>query len=254
MCIFTGRVADVSGTAIFARPIREGRQILVYSMNLATSAEVAMVLPLPTPPGPSEDVVRFIDLSAWPHFFEEIDRAFRRPSPPKGFATLQTYSRRLVVHEVGSFEASFVPTRRDFSRLDPRFRLADDVWEALPDYDDWGFSVFKLGPMSRRTGVHPMALEFPRRQPDHVFFPTVHVHHGSVEPWAIFDHWLYCQDVDEARLDRWCWSFQSERRWNTSPVALSEVIVERVGDIVRPDLPCHRVALRGSYPNKDVVI
>jgi hypothetical protein len=108
--------------------------------------------------------------------------------------------------------------------------------------------------MSRRTGVHPMALEFPRRQPDHVFFPTVHVDHGSVEPWAIFDHWLYCQDVNEARLDRWCWSFQSERRWNTSPVALSEVIVERVGDIVRPDLPCHRVALRGSYPNKDVVI
>jgi hypothetical protein len=70
-------------------------------MKLSTSADVAMVLPLPTPPGSSEDVVRFIDISAWPHFFEEIDRAFRRPSPPKasGFATLQTYSARLVVHE-----------------------------------------------------------------------------------------------------------------------------------------------------------
>ncbi len=59
---------------------------------------------------------------------------------------------------MGSFEASFVPTRRDFSRLDQRFRLPDDVWQALLGYDDWGFAVFKLGPMSRLTGVHPMAL------------------------------------------------------------------------------------------------
>ena len=123
---------------------------------------------------------------------------------------------QLVVHEVGSFEASFVPTRRDFSRLDQRFRLPDDVWQALLGYDDWGFAVFKLGPMSRLTGVHPMAFEFPQRDPDRLFFPAVHVHNGRVEPWATFDHRLYCQDVEDIRLDRWYWSFHSEFRWEQS--------------------------------------
>jgi len=104
-------------------------------------------------------------------------------------------------------------------------------------------------------GVHPMALEFPQREPDRLFFPTVHVHNGRVEAWATFDHWLYCQDVDEARLNHWYWSFHSPFRWTQSTVALSEVIVaERAGGIIRPDRPCHRVPVFGSFPNVDVVI
>jgi hypothetical protein len=113
MCIFTGAVHDVSSTAIFARQTDNSRQVLVYSMALVASADVAMVLPLPVPPGSPEQAVRFIDLSAYPEFFDDINEAVYRES----FGGQQP----LVVHEVGSFEASFVPTRHDFARLDERF-------------------------------------------------------------------------------------------------------------------------------------
>jgi hypothetical protein len=257
MCIFTGSVHDVSSTAIFARQTDISRQVLVYSMALVASADVAMVLPLPVPPGSAEKAVRFIDFSAYPTFFADLDLAFPREQSVSSrdvFLSLGV-QQPLIVHEVGSFEASFVPARHDFSRLDERFRLPDNVWQALPGYDDWGFAVFKLRSTSHSTNVHPMAFEFPRRNPDELFFPTVHVHNGRVEPLATFDHRLYCQDVDEMRLDRWCMSFHSESRWEQSSVVLSEVIVaDQAGGIVRPDRPCHRVPIRGSYPNVDVVL
>jgi hypothetical protein len=259
MCIFSGSVDEVSSTRIFARKSDSGRQLLVYSMAFAAAADVAMVLPLPVPSGSAEKTVRFIDLSGYPKFFSDLDRAFprKRSTSTRGAFSLGLLSleETLVVHEVGSCEASFVPTRDDFSRLDPRFRLSDDVWQALPGYADWGFAVFKLGQMAELTGVHPMAFEFPQRNPDQLFFPTVHVHNGRIEPWAAFDHRLYCQDADESRLDRWYWSFHSEFRWEQSSVALSEVMVaDRAEGTVRPDRPCHRVAIRGSYANADVVV
>ncbi len=259
MCMFAGFVHEVSSTDIFARASDASRQVLVYSMALTASTDVAMVLPLPVPPGSAENAVRFIDLEDYPKFFSDLDLAFPRKTvvPSDGRLVFRALAGRprLVVHEVGTFEASFVPTRQDFSRLDPRFRLPDDVWQALPGYDDWGFAVIKLKPMASRTTVHPMAFEFPRRTPDQLFFPTVHVHNGRVEPWATFDHQLYCQEVDESRLERWYWSFHSARRWEKSSVPLSEVFVaERAKGIVHPDQPCYRVALRGSYSNADVVV
>ena len=258
MCAFTGPVSEVSSTAIFARRRDVGHQVLVYRMSLATRTEVAMVLPLPVPPGSAQDAVRFIDLSEYPEFFDDLDRAFPQ-SIPEGTVLQTTLSvslkAPLVVHEVGCYEASFVPTRDDFSRLDQRFRLSDDVWQALPGYNDWGFAVFKLRPMARRTDVHPMAFEFPQRNPDRLFFPTVHVHNGRVEPRATFDHMLYCQDVDDMRRARWCESFQSSSPWEESSVSLSEVFdANRAEGIVRPDRPCHRVPITGLYANIDVVI
>jgi hypothetical protein len=85
MCIFTGSVDDVSSTAIFARQTDKSRQVLVYSMALVASADVAMVLPLPVPPGSAEKAVRFIDFSAYPTFFADLDLAFHvsKASPPE---------------------------------------------------------------------------------------------------------------------------------------------------------------------------
>lgn len=84
----------------------------------------------------------------------------------------------LRVHEVGSFEASFVPSLADFSRLDARFRLPDGLWEGLPIYADYGFAVFKLKAGERK--VHPMAFEFASRDRRQLFFPTVHIHDGQI--------------------------------------------------------------------------
>jgi len=50
----------------------------------------------------------------------------------------------------------------------------------LPIYEDFGFAVFKLRAGLKR--IHSMALEFPRRDPKSLFFPTVHVHDGHSVP------------------------------------------------------------------------
>ena len=52
MCIFSLLVSSVANTNIFARSSVEGRQFLVYSMQYEADSELAMILPLPTPPGP----------------------------------------------------------------------------------------------------------------------------------------------------------------------------------------------------------
>jgi hypothetical protein len=103
-------------------------------------------------------------------------------------------TRTLAVHEVGAFQASFVPSLADFGRLDARFKLSEKVWERLPQYQDYGFAVFKL----RDTGatsnaVHPMAFDFATRLSGEVFVPTVHVHDGEVHDACWFDHVVFVQ-------------------------------------------------------------
>jgi hypothetical protein len=203
---FPPKPPRVFGTRIFARMDR-GRQALVYSMTISVRGDVAMILPLPVPPDGGEDAVEFVDLEGYADFFEDMAGLFLvEPPAAKGGVMRGGPSLslpRLVVHAVGSFEASFVPTMRDFSRLDPRFRIADDVWRNLPVYADWGFAVFKLAP-GRKKKIHPMALRFPTRAPGRLFFPTVHVHDGAVEAKASFDHRLFHQggQADFAFQDR----------------------------------------------------
>lgn len=205
MCCFSGPVKAVGGTRIFARATEGDRQLLVYAMRAAFGADVAMVLPIPTPPGAPEDAVRWVDLSAAEGFFTDLELLFPQPQASRHATGAR---QQLAVADVGAFEASFVPRLTDFERLDPRFRLPAAVWDALPRYADWGFAVFKLraapasglgsrvaaalrGPADR--SFHPMALELPRRDPRQLFFPTVHVHDGAFHPRAHFDHALYAQ-------------------------------------------------------------
>ncbi len=188
------RPVHVSATNILARMIAPDMQGLAYSMNLDTTEELAMVLPLPVVPGSGDDAVSFVDLSKHPKMFGDLATLFDMMPPlaRKGGVSFRVSGpKRLVVHQVGSFIASYVPTRMDFSRLDPRFRLPDALFDAVPHYADYGFAVFQLA--RGKVTVHPMALTFPTRTPDQLFFPTVHVHDGRFYPMAKFDHALYYQ-------------------------------------------------------------
>lgn len=260
MCCFSRPVRFVGGTRIFARAAGPGdaRQWLVYAMSVELDEELAMVLPLPVPPSPADDAVSFVDLSGYASLFTDLESAF----PPdwstvpqaKGLWRSPPAARPpLAVVDVGSFEASFVPSRADFSRLDPRFRLSDAVWARLEGYADWGFAVFQLKP--RRAGffrrvtrqtLHPMAFTFPRREPEALFFPTLHVHDGDVPARAQFDHMLFCQ-VDgllDATLD-----------WDTSLEPLgASVPSERARGAVDPGRAGRRSSLHGDLPNRDVVL
>lgn len=289
MCCFSQPVEIVSDTNIFARSAN-GRQFLVYGMSYAAVGKLAMVLPLPVPPNPPEDPVRFINLRRYPTFFDDMSRGF----PPRmmysefrGAPAVSFDPPKLRVHDVGDFEASFVPRIDDFARLDERFRISRDVWDRLPTYHDYGFAVFKLkettprlfarffgtgvpsgtgpiymirlapsarwihvsptGSLRKPRRVHPMAFEFPRRNPELLYFPTVHVHDRDVDSHAMFDHMLYCQP--DAGMDDYL------HGWEESDQPPSRFMkIARAEGIVDPNRHCWRQPLQGRLDNQDTLI
>lgn len=243
--LFT-RPIRVSKTQIYAR-LEGDTQLVAYGMNLRASVDVAMILPLPVRPGTDEDDVQFVDLSAAEDLFHLLHDAFSPPmqtAARKGGFSLPDLSLprpRLVVRDVGAFEASFVPTVDDFDRLDPRFRLPPTVWSRLPVHD-FGFAVFKLRATAGAAEVHPMAFRFPTRDPGRIFFPTLHVHDGKAHATARFDHALYYQR-DDGSVDS-----DHEQAWMHDRVTRA---AERSAGFVRADLPLARAVLSGKRTNAD---
>jgi hypothetical protein len=262
MCIFSSEVESVSKTEIFARRSGTDKQFLVYKMNYQANSELAMILPLPIPPASPENAVQFIDLSGYPEFFEDMNEGFEifdidRGS--KGMSRGMSMSM-LVVEQVGVFEASFVPSLQDFDRLDPRFCLPENTWRSLPQYQDYGFAVFKLKP--GHFGVHPMAFEFPidphRFGFPTVFFPTVHVHSGQVEPLANFDHALYLQSqnrVTSMSDDRVSPTWNVSQSWSREEFPAHKFVeISKTKGIVDGKMAIQRTLVKGQYPNLDVFV
>lgn len=241
MCCFSGKVT-VANTRIFARLVGDGRQYLVYEMRFETRSEVAMILPLPVPRATSEAAVQFINFDSYPRFFNDLDYAFPITLSLDRSAVTAAARAPLRVVSVGSFEASFVPSQSEFQRLDARFRLPDKVWRKLPLYQDYGFAVFKLKPEA--TTVHPMAFAFPTREPERLFFPTVHIHDGAVHRKAEFNHSLYCQSAQEPRAGQ---------DWLCSTESLTTV-AEKSQGILDPAQSCYKLSLQGTYQNRDIWI
>jgi hypothetical protein len=196
--MFSGRIERVDYTHIFARRLAPGRQLLVYEMKLDSQQDVAMILPLPVPPGSGDGAVRFHSLKDAPHLFVALGALFPLPVQARSRSrSSNAPAAPLEVHKVGAFEASFVPSLADFDRLDPRFRIPEGTIDKVPAYRDWGFAVFRLAATAGLAAVHPMAFDFPTREPSKLFFPTVHVHDGHLPEHARFSHLLYAQDVVE---------------------------------------------------------
>jgi hypothetical protein len=146
---------------------------------------------------------------------------------------------------VGDFEASFVPTVKDFSRLDERFRPPPEAWSKLSDYKTFGFAVFKLKSGAMR--IHPMAFSFPRQDTKALFFPTVHIHDGKVHPKARFDHALFCQPTPMQRpgTEKWEESYTHPSRF---------MRVKDTCGIVLPNQHCYKNELRRTLPNRDTLL
>jgi hypothetical protein len=194
MCCFSEPVEDVLGTKIFAR-LENGRQFLVYQMMFSSKEDLAMILPIPVTPEAEEGAVEFISLEHFPGFFPLLNLRFPSgdDSELEGYASFDESEPALKVHQVGSFDASYVPGFKDFSRLDKRFRLPDHTLDQITEYRDYGFVVFKLA-HGKNLAVHPMAFSFPTRRREALFFPTIHIHNGEYHDSAVFDHSLYCQN------------------------------------------------------------
>ena len=251
MCMFSYSVEDVRATNIFARSGADGRQWLVYNMEYSAKADLSMVLPIPVKPGSGENAVEFIDLKEYPEFFYRLMRGFPMPKGGgfgcsyDGTKSAAKTAEPLAVVPVGDFEASYVPTLKDFDRLDERFRMPPGSWDKLPGYRNFGFAVFKL--KAGKTTVHPMAFKFPRANPSELFFPTVHVHDGEVHAQAFFDHVLYFQ---RNPADRW-----NVLGWQESPqLAKNFVKVEATKGIIDGAQHCFRRQMRGTLKNEDTIL
>lgn len=248
MCMFSGPVEEVANTKIFARRFGKGNQYLVYQMLFKSLEDLAMILPLPTPEDAPDDALTFINLEDYPDFFDDMKKGF--PEPPRVLTRgLKTDAKPgavpppLEVVDVGSFEASFVPRLKDFSRLDKRFRLPDDAWEQLPAYKAYGFAVFKL--KKGKHNVHPMAFAFPTSLGKNIFFPTVHVHDGKVHARADFDHDLYlqCAEGDTPGTS-----------WRESPQPAGMFMdKKKAGSLIAADAHAYHLRLRGKLKNADTL-
>lgn len=267
MCCFSAPT-KVFGTSIFARFTKPGVQALVYQMRFEAKEPTAMILPLPvarTQPGDGgrssarEDAVRWKNLEAYPSFFEDLTAGFPAPEPSftlsrsKGERSAALAVAPLTVHEVGAFVASFVPSVDDFARLDPRFAISKDVWAKIPAYADYGFAVFQLKSLS--GSPHPIAFEFDTRTPGTLFYPTVHIHDGTVHAEDVFDHVLYVQERD---LDTRAGSYDGpEAVDRTTGFVRSKEQVARFAQhaksagLLDGDLLVHKHTMRGLLPNRD---
>lgn len=253
MCIFSGSVASVGQTKIFVRGMGK-YQYLVYSMVYSSLSEVAMVLPLPVPPNASEDAVEFINLEDYTHFFKDMEKGFTQSKTRTlDWDDVETLGEddqpMLIVHNVGCYEASFVPTIKDFNRLDPRFRLSPEVWKQLPQYHDYGFAVFHLKEAKEQLNVHPMAFKFLRRHSDSLFYPTIHIHDQTVKPYVDFDHTLYCQ-ADSWLLDDG-WKVSATPASSFMKVNLSQAIIDPNSDCYKYNILNGRLRNQDAWLGKD---
>ena len=244
MCCFSREIEAVNNTRIFARQEAGGRQFVIYAMSISSNEDVAMVLPLPVTPGSGEKALTFINLEKYPKLFDDMSKGFdESEAAADPFGAAPDGSRAaLEVEQVGAFEASYVPSVADFSRLDPRFQLPPGTWEKLPGYASFGFAVFKL--RKGKHNVHPMAFSFPSATPDKLFFPTLHIHDGVVHEKAVFDHTLYCQGSGLKHSD-----------WTESPgVPLQFMKAGLTQGIMLPAQHLYRRTLSGQLANTDWLV
>ena len=245
VCCFSQPVTYVADTSIFCRMGAKGNQVVIYSMTIEASNDLAMVLPVPVAEQRNEESVQFVDLSNYPKFFTQLDRGFPQNSfgnfgdTPKAQPARST----LEVKQVGSYSASFVPTVDDFDRLEPAFRIPSDTWKELPEFSGYGFVVFKLRQGKHR--VHPMAFAYPARDKSRIVFPTVHIHDGEVHQKAEFDHSLYCQSTSGDVKMNWQESLAPMGRYILAPAAKG---------LIRGNEHCYKLSMMGELDNSDVEV
>ncbi len=227
-----------------------GRQFLAYSMTVNMAKPLAMVLPVPVKKGSDEKAVRFINLESYQNLFSDLDAGFPKPPTLQSDSFIpepasRTKSIKLKVVQVGNFEASFVPTDKDFNRLDARFKLPPELFAKMPDYKHFGFAVFKLKPGAQT--VHPMAFDFPTARDAELFFPTVHIHDGKVHARAKFDHVLYCQPSGATHLKL--------STWEESPQTADHFVdAKKSSGLVLAGEHCYKLEMQGLLANKDTVL
>jgi hypothetical protein len=231
MCIILAQVQHVNATKIFTCFTEDQRrQFLVYSNEVETDEDDnVMILPVPNP-----DSVIFVNLSKYSKLFDDLEANFiksRRPSYnmtaslSRSAAIGDSLERpRLVVHDVGSYSASIVPSVNDFDRIDTtHFTLPHDLETILRStYDSqFGFIVCKLRRGNHK--YHPFAYSHIKHDKNLLFIPTLHYHphaFGLAKTHdADWDHIIYSvgTDLDTTSYDEYAFSPKDSIKYSKLP-------------------------------------
>ncbi|MCP5539076.1 MAG: hypothetical protein H7A52_02915 [Akkermansiaceae bacterium] len=217
-------------------------------MIFEAEEDLAMILPIPVKVGTGDGGIQFVNLEGYPEIFRDLEKGFPASDPfgrSAGSVEAKYAPQQLKVESVGRFEASFVPTMADFDRLDARFRIEKEIWARIPAYGAYGFAVFRLKAGEKRQNVHPMAFSFPTADPSRIFFPTVHIHDGTVHQKEVFDHSLYCQTASSEVKMTWRESTGHARQFAST---------DRSRGTIRPDEHVYKTSLFGKLDNTDTWI
>lgn len=230
MSSFSGTLTRVSNTRIFARATSNGTQYLVYQMDYAANGDIALILPLPIPSNTPADSVRFIDLVGYPDFFADIEKGFPY--------TRGVPATRGKTRDDARAEAVFLSSAQEFSGLEEQFRIPKETWDKLPEYHDFGFAVFKIRADAPLRS--PLALEYPMRNPNLLYFPTLHIRDGEAAEDANFDLDLFCQ---------------ARSGWlRTYDVASSFMDIDKAQGVLDPGERVSRMTVQGMHPNSDILV
>jgi hypothetical protein len=88
-----------------------------------------------------------------------------------------------------------------------------------------------------------MAFLFPTRMPEALYFPTLHIHDGTVDPEATFDHVLYLQGE----------AFHEFAGRTSEANANTFMKIRKAKGIVLPDALCFSRGIGGYKPNTDTI-
>jgi hypothetical protein len=240
MSIFSQPVSAAADINLFGR-VDGDRQQLVIGMRISASTDTALIVPLPIRPGCGDHEVKLTLLTQRRAFFAAIAQGFQ--------STANTNQRRDEEEDdaprtvrytyADPIQTVYVPSPVGFNALDEAFRLPRAVLAANPQYGSYAFLVHVL-PAGHNIRVVPVAVEFPTRDPAHIFFPTVVSLGGPVADVALQDVTVYTQRVHHLALDE------------TRDPAGDFMVTD--GGIVAPEHLVQRQVLYGSKPNEDTRI
>jgi hypothetical protein len=235
--MFTSFVKVIGPTKFFARRV-EDRQFLACEFSYASDGMTALVIPIPVSNTNRDRSVKVINLSTYRNFFDHLSRVFPRENTTKQKA-------QPILQYVNHIEPiTYWSTLTEFNeKVDPRFKLAQEFWNQLSYYQDWGFvSVILPDTADNFNRTFPFAFEFKTRLPDGMFIPTLELSNCHLNASTVFHHELY---------------YQGKRR-QLSDCPSTHLLEESIDYTrSRPLLvegPGFKRSLTGKFPNGDVVI
>lgn len=202
MCIVIDncRVAKTKILAMLSKDRQ--RQLIVYSNEVQTNIKNnVMILPVPNKDGNSDKSIKFVDLSSYPNIFDDCRSSFASPMFLSTNSVSFSLSRSIAIVDVGSYQASIVPSIDEFVFLNSLFKIPENVIEILKKYYAKNFSFIVCKLREGEVKYHPFAYYHELLRHNTLFIPTRHHHPHSIggthveEAISDWDHAFYAANV-----------------------------------------------------------